>query len=34
MLPDDKRPPLMLSAVGGNAKFKRLTLHTVKSMWE
>jgi levanase/fructan beta-fructosidase len=34
MLPDDSKPPLVLSAVGGKAKLDRLTLHTVKSMWE
>jgi levanase/fructan beta-fructosidase len=34
MLPDDSKPPLVLSAVGGKAKFARLTLHTLKSMWE
>ena len=34
MLPNDSKPPLVLSAVGGKAKLNRLTLHTVKSMWE
>jgi sucrose-6-phosphate hydrolase SacC (GH32 family) len=34
MLPDDGKPPLVLSAVGGKAKLARLTLHTLKSMWE
>jgi len=34
MLPNDGKPPLVLSAVGGKARLNRLTLHTVKSMWE
>lgn len=34
MLPIDSKPPLVLSAVGGKARLSRLTLHTVKSMWE
>ncbi len=34
MLPNDSKPPLVLSVVGGKAKLHRLTLHTVKSMWE
>ncbi len=34
MLPDDSKPPLVLSAVGGKVKLNRLTLHTLKSMWE
>ena len=34
MLPDDNKPPLVLSVVGGKAKLNRLTLHPVKSMWE
>jgi levanase/fructan beta-fructosidase len=34
MLPDDSKPPLVLSAVGGRARVTRLTLHALKSMWE
>jgi levanase/fructan beta-fructosidase len=34
MLPDDKKPPLVLTAVGGKVKLNRLTLHSMKSMWE
>ena len=34
MLPNDGKSPLVLSAVGGKAKLSRLTLHTVKTMWE
>jgi sucrose-6-phosphate hydrolase SacC (GH32 family) len=34
MLPDDSKPPLVLTSVGGKARLTRLTLHTLKSMWE
>ncbi len=34
MLPDDSKPPIVLSVVGGKARLNRLALNTVKSMWE
>jgi levanase/fructan beta-fructosidase len=34
MLPDDSKPPLVLTVGGGQARLNRLTLHTMKSMWE
>ncbi len=34
MLPIDSKPALVLSAVGGKARLSRLTLHSMKSMWE
>ena len=33
MLPNDRKQPLSISAVGGKAEFTRLTLHKLKSMW-
>jgi len=34
MLPNDGKPPLVLSALDGKARLTRFTLHKVKSMWE
>ena len=33
ILPNDGKPPLSISAVGGKAEITRLTLHKLKSMW-
>jgi hypothetical protein len=33
MLPNDAKPPLSISAVGGKAVLTRLTLHKLKPMW-
>ena len=33
MLPNDSKPPLAISAVGGKAALTRLTVHKLKPMW-